>query len=885
MVRFVTTPDNMNDPNAVFAHRDQHLVLLELADGAQALVTATENFINWGTVEGLSALPLGDWLQMSLHGTVFDADVDDVLFDDEYPGIEVTARMWGLLLANGLVIPNHPTSKSKILALIMAARTRAGEAARRIGRADLVPTQARPIDQRQVNYNAALAANANLQQGQAQVALPVLPDTTFWHLAPHLRYGDLIRSADRSSATVLWLEYVLQQRVRTVHREENSEGNRAWCAIIRACDELSNGDIAAMDDEESAAAIAEALLAAQLPSAFVTADPRPVNRRRTAAKIIKLRGQPDVALVTEGLTGALESGDFDWTAAFLAGETVPAVQRSLIESLAAALKINTVAFGEGMLKAVERALLQREARPEGASPQARIANLEDSILRRALAHETAPRAESADTPGGIAAPLASHTKAQGEELFKLYQTANFREQEAAILRMDDVNGCLHVALTGSFLGGVGEPDGPIDLQEQARAAHWTPIAVFHQLIWGKVASLQGKEPLRKLATHRIHMPRLLAHLATAQLDGVDAAGQERLASLKLDALWSNMQLRRWKGKLDLVHDILVPVLCAYHEMPLGEQPRIPSPECYDPMILRQLAPLLTGVMRVCAVSPTSQYTVRGMLAPAERLLALHGAAASPSQITVLLRAVAEYIDDTMDDFNITFNLARLEADASATLPVPLYSPEALGRLNLVLRAFNNTASRKRAAEGDSIEGYRLLRLPRTIYGAFTELGGLAATASLATVPPSNQRLTAAPPKNDPPDASGSQTVRVFHDDADARSAARRTACVRVGDKVDGIAPTGEHWSSSKYHMYDIGQARKWLAQQKCSNKCVKVLLMSGITDGSRHKRCKEHCEQPASFGSGLHVGTGADGRHCHSLDCKGARFNPKSFLVPSPDAE
>ena len=39
------------------------------------------------------------------------------------------------------------------------------------------------------------------------------------------------------------------------------------------------------------------------------------------------------------------------------------------------------------------------------------------------------------------------------------------------------------------------------------AVGWTPIPVLHQLVWGKVNTLVGKEHLRKLASCCIGLPR------------------------------------------------------------------------------------------------------------------------------------------------------------------------------------------------------------------------------------------------------------------------------------------------------------------------------------------------------------------------------------------
>ena len=98
MVRFITTANGLAG-DALFAARGEHLVLLEAADNSAAIRSCTATWVTWGTVEGLDAMPLGDWLLLSMWGAKFDADVDPAMFDDEMVGLHRTAALWGVYAA------------------------------------------------------------------------------------------------------------------------------------------------------------------------------------------------------------------------------------------------------------------------------------------------------------------------------------------------------------------------------------------------------------------------------------------------------------------------------------------------------------------------------------------------------------------------------------------------------------------------------------------------------------------------------------------------------------------------------------------------------------------------------------------------------------------
>ena len=126
----------------------------------------------------------------------------------------------------------------------------------------------------------------------------------------------------------------------------------------------------------------------------------------------------------------------------------------------------------------------------------------------------APRSETISQDGKTEA-VESHSKAQGNALYHLYESPNFQQQEQALQRMSDAKGVLFLALTGKFLSErIGNACGPSDAKELEQSTGrnaagvttgpgWDPIPVFQQVVWGQVEALQGKVELNKLAA----MPR------------------------------------------------------------------------------------------------------------------------------------------------------------------------------------------------------------------------------------------------------------------------------------------------------------------------------------------------------------------------------------------
>ena len=793
-------------------------------------------------------MALGDWILVTTWGATLDKDVDNTIFDDKYVGLKKTSLLWSVYLSNGLVVPNFPISQAALLKRIEAAGAKAPPADLVITQDDLDDCQARPPRPPPTGLGAPVgtgtgtdrSSRARATTGTASTTPAPPPTAPGYHdVASQITYGDLIRS-DRKAQTVARLEYNLGPRVATAHRTPDAPCAKMWKAILAAINEGPDGTgchLVGLDEDDLGVVVAEHIRNSGLALAFMMGKPRVAERRRDMRRCIHMKGAMDGAWLTEAMPDAMRSEEFPRTAAFVKGETAPAQLVAGVMELATTLKVGHTSFSEAALRAVERSLAARHATADGATPQERLSNLEDALAVRRLADENAPRSESAAGGGTVGGPAQSHTKAQQDALFRLYDTANFKGQERAILRMDDAAGCLFLALTGTFLGDVGATDGPVDKAEERQALSWTPIAVFHQLIWGKVQSLQGREQMRKLVMMRIHMPKLLARLATSKLQGADEAGEERLSSLRLDALWHQLQQRSWRSSLHLAHNLLVPVLCAYHDLNAELQPRLPSPACWDPMVLRMLTPLLVGVMRICNVPTTgSTHTVRGWLAPIEQLLTLHAPAATPQQNELLARAVADYCEESLEEFVVRFNLSRYEADASAELNARLGEGEALNKLQQTLRSFNNTAARKRVTEGGA-DGSSIIKLPRTTYGA---MGAHVAFTSPSTGAGKGVAGAMRPGTPPPP---------------------------------GGLSGGGDIWQASKDFYYNETDAAAALKAAGCGDRCVRAMLVSGIAnDEQRERATKRACGH--TWGKDGHVGHGGGGKGKHK---KVVGFVPADF--------
>ena len=684
-------------------------VLVDPAAGGTALKSSLPA-LSWGEIGGSLTLPVGEVVYLCLYGARLGDSAMNLVFDEKIPELGCLNRLWGAMVTAGLEFGNERIAPSAALHKLMDAAVKADSAAMTLNAVDFMDTQARPIPPANVVVIAAAAAPGMPPAANTFAAAP-----PWQEVAIHLRWGDLVRP-DRRLTAAAHLEYVLHRRVRTQHREPGTIAAKAWVAIIRAVHGGASGNenaLLGLSDDDYAAAVGGALLHAVWPPMLRDFHTRPATRRAEYGAAIKAKGSPPETKAIDALACALGSGELPWLAEYIDVDAAPSSIASAILELAPIVGVAVTTISEASLRQMERGISALKYTTDAAgSPAARVAALAEKVAARKLAVDSAPKGEA----GGreTHAMVDSHARSQQPKLQEVYETPNFAQQAASLVRMECPLGVLFLALTGGFLAGIGEPGGPRDKVEADLARCWTPVPVFHQVIWGKVSSLAGKDELRKLATHRIHMPRLLGLLASRKLAGIDEAGAERMAALRLDAFWAQLRAKEWRGKLDFVNSMLVPVLAAFHDAPLASQPHLPAPARYDVAILRALLPMLAEVMQVATIPKTGRVSFHAIFQPVFDIVALHSPAADPVQAALIQAAISEYIETTLEEFVMALNPTRLEADAAATFSAALGGGHGLVQFNQTLRSLNSAAARRRAGEGGS--GGGLIALPRTTHG-------------------------------------------------------------------------------------------------------------------------------------------------------------------------
>lgn len=765
-------------------------------------------WLTWSRVDEHDALPVSEWNLISGWGATYADDVDPYLYEGFYTGLRGTRRLWSAYRSAGLEFKTV-TEMPEALGLIDKAAQRAREAGvvLKIFAADLDPTSARPLDG---------AANAFGLAGRTSA------EPNAWHeLMRVLTFGDL-KQPGGGPRVILTLGYAAGKRILAEHRAAGADFDMLWRALLTTVHAPGTANaLAGVMGEELGITVANALRAAVVPKMFHIASPRLAVRRMEICANVRSRGVVSPTAVKERLRGATASGELPRLATIVANEPDPSRLSAHVADLAALLDVSGE-LSEASLRAIERALVHKKVSPEGATPTDRITSLEAKLAMRTDAINVAPRAHGGGGGGGDelgggggVTEVMSHSRMQQAHLFDLYETPNFREQEAAIARMDTV-GALYLALTARFFGAVGAANGPADKAEAQAAARWTVVPIFHQLVWGKVQVLHGKEELRKLARARVYMPELLGKLAARRMTGADQAGVERLASLKLESLFEQLKAPEWRGKLDIANGLLVPLLAAYHDADLDKQPRVTGLARYDPAVLRLVAPALAEVLRVCAVPLNGPHSVASWLAPVHQIWALHGPAATAAQRDVIAKAVETYVEQSLHDYAISFNAARFEADALAVIDAKL-GHDALAGLQQTLRSLNGTASRKRTAEGGDGDG--VIVLPKTTYGDVTS--GRPGGAAMSFRPPT-------PPRG-----------------------------ATVGP--DGVAPG--HWKTSSGFVYDEAACKTWLSTRRCGELCVRGVLLNNnekLSEKLRNHLISVGCPHQKS-GSGGGPARGHDG--------------------------
>ena len=585
------------------ARGDHDVLLLHPAEDAAALFKARTAYLGWAEIDNMPTLAHGTWLSLTLHAAIFDASVDGVNFEEMKVSMDATARLWGCILAGGFVSPPEGSDLGALLNNITVAALKTPDQAARVIRVG-------DLDQ---NEMAQIPGDAAL----SVIPLPDVWDERVEALRRNLTYGDLVRP-DRAGSTIAMLEAALGRRVLMTHRQPGSPFLGTLKAVVRAAHSVEALDD--LTDEEVALTVGNAIRGAEWPILLRTFDPRVLARRSDLCKAIKCQGVPDAAAMLERLPAAIKSGEFEELAKLLEGSTRPPELQSFLVEAATLLKVEAAggAATEALMRSVERELAGKV--PSGDSVRARLDKLAGTLKERALADVVMPKGDL----GKEGDKASSHSRLQADALHAVYATDNFIQQERALTRMDSAPGALFLALTSSFLSPtVGDPDGPESAEEAAQAIGWTPIPILHQLVWGKVNSLVGKEHLRKLASYRIYMPKLLGKLAARGLNGVDQPGKERLSTLLLEPLYEQLKARSWTS-LDLINNLGLPLHAAFHDEQLDTQARVPADRIYtDVMRLLAVASPAAQVLQLCRVPLTGQGSVKHWLQAPLDVFLLH----------------------------------------------------------------------------------------------------------------------------------------------------------------------------------------------------------------------------------------------------------------------
>lgn len=194
---------------------------------------------------------------------------------------------------------------------------------------------------------------------------------------------------------------------------------------------------------------------------------------------------------------------------------------------------------------------------------------------------------------------------------------------------------------------------------------------------------------------------------------------------------------------------------------------------------------------------------------------------------------------------------------SATFSAKLGGGTALSELNATLLSFNNTASRKRAAEGGGSDGEAGLRLPSVVYGDKRPRTSFNEKLNVIS-----QRPPTPPPGRDGASAGSGLGARM----GDHQASIVRTKGVPL--PTDTVLDTGGGFK------YNLTAAREHLANSGGRTKCVHALLCAGIrNDHAREDKVRKLCP---SYGTDGHTGHGAAGKGKHKPH---AGFNAAEFRV------
>lgn len=662
-----------------------------------------------------------------------------------------------------------------------------------------------------------------------------------------MTYAD-VYGQGREARHVGMLDSVLGPRTLAAQRIDK-RFTLAFAAVLRAVN--AKNALVMADPEEQAVIVGAAIRAAEVPLIYASMPSRQLQRRTELSAAIRRQGEMDAAFTRESLPGALASGLLVHVAKLLAGEDSPANLKSLVAAACEVLGTTDASASDTSLRALDGALRSHgESIQAGKGPIARIDLIRAEIAARKTAVESAPKSDA------LYGPLASHSKIQAELLYAVYSTPNFIALEAAVERMDDAEGFLHLALTSTFLDAtIGSACGPATKEELRASEGWYVEAVFHQIVWGRVESLIGRPRLTKLAHARDKLPALAARLAVYGLPGVDEAGALRFAGLELTDLVKSLSLQSWRS-LDTVNDLDVPIMRAFHDVQ-GAGAQFPKELVHRDLLqlLRVRAPL-ARVLTLCGITKqTGKGSVRGWISPVEQLVFLHGPGADDEQRAAIETATQTYVTDSLEQYARAYHLVRGRGDANANMATAtLDGGNALKQLNQTLRSLNSHASRKRGAGGDPHEAGVVI--PRISYSfePTARLVGVQATpprgGSVAfSIGPSSASGSARPGAYSPPLGSSASATG---------SMAGSTAGSILGSALAGAGPTTVTQIKAGAFNYDGQAASEWLKRNRAPHLCVHALLCSKIRDAKKRENaekatCPSYGKNGHVFGSALHL--------------------------------
>jgi hypothetical protein len=810
MVRYL--PDGVVvGADALLAFRGDHLVLLSAADGGVAL-KASCPWLAWaGVVDGDNALTYAEFVYLVMRKRPAEAVL--VLTPEGHhfamPGL---ARVWDSYRANGLDFDGPMTMQALDSAMDTAADAAGDGAVFQL--ADMAPSQpaAAPVG------GAGGFPLGGAPHGAGGFAFnPAVVGVRPRDVTPFLTFGRLCPDGDSRASVLSTFYYFVGTHILAAQRDEGTHFCKSIKAVIAAS--LRNAGRQAEDAEDVAVTVARELAASLARGLFTVHIPVGAERRTELSNLLRLRGEPDTAMVKERLPAALAGTELPRLGVLLEGVASAQTLAALAAEAAQTLGIAELKWGEMHLRSLERALVECGCSLSGEDAAARLLGLREYVSGRKAGFDAAPRQDApSNSAGDGVVALASHNKMHIAALFECYETSNFKGQERAIVRFTEATGALFLALTGKFLSArVGSSVGPIDDREYQEATAtgayaggepWAPLAPLHGLIFGKLESLAGKPELGKLVAWRIHMPRLLGLLAVRGLHNVDEAANARLLLLELPELWAQLQQKSWRTTLDIYNSVWLPLLACYHDEPLSAQSRLQNHAAVaDMSTLAAVAEPLAQVMQIVCVPLSGKGSVGRVLAPIQSFYALHAPGARPEQLTSISAACAAYLRTCLEDYVVHLNLFRFETSPNARMTAVFGEGNGPPQLTLSMASFASATARKRSGNGGGAEMGTPIKFPRTCWQAITSVAAMRQTVAFAGV---DGRASPGP------------ALRI-----DGAAGAGGGKMPKPGPTFTAVAGDAGKWSTTTGWEYDAKGALQWLNANGGGHKCLKAMLLSG----------------------------------------------------------